>query len=108
MKITIKPNTTVLDVAYNLTGSLAGLPAILSQLPASSRVGFANLPLPWQDVIDIGQTYTPNLNGVAIDVKVEVLDAVAKEKAPFSTNLAMLSEAIEWGAEFIEASYDYN
>lgn len=108
MKITIKPNTTVLDVAYNLTGSLAGLPAILSQLPASSRVGFANLPLPWQDVIDIGQTYTPNLDGVTIDVKVEVLDAVAKEKAPYSTNIAMLAQAIYWGAEFIEALYDYN
>ena len=108
MKITIKPNTTVLDVAYNLTGSLAGLPAILSQLPASSRVGFANLPLPWQNVADIGQTWTPDLEGVTINVDVEVLDAVAKEKAPFSTNFAMLSEAIEWGADFMEAMYDYN
>lgn len=108
MKITIKPNTTVLDVAYNLTGSLAGLPAILSQLPASSRVGFANLPLPWQNVADIGQTWTPNLEGVTINVDVEVLDAVAKEKAPYSTNLAMLAQAIEWGENYMESIHDYD
>lgn len=89
--------TTIVDLAFNLSGSLAGIPVILSQLPVGERVGFATLPKVWEDVDDIGQTWTPNLDGVEVDLTVEAYNPTAIQKAPYSTDLTALNVASEWG-----------
>lgn len=91
----INPNTTILDVAYNLSGSLAGIPAILSQLPTGERIGFDNMPEVWEDVpVDrYGQTWTPDLDGLDVELSVEVYNTPAVNKAPYSTDLVALNVA---------------
>lgn len=101
----ISQNTTALDVAYNLSGSLTGLPAVLAQLPVGKRIGFDDLPEIWQDVDDIGQTWTPDLQGKYIDLDVRainrnvdgVLNERAVRKAPYTTDLFGLQTAIDYG-----------
>lgn len=94
----IKPNTTIVDVAFNLYGSLTGIPAILRQLPAGERIGFDTLPSPGRDVADIGQTWTPDLQNLDLDIIVEkVYNPGAAAKAPYSTDLAALQPVIDYG-----------
>lgn len=93
----VKPNTTIVDVAFNLYGSLAGIPATLEQLPVGERIGFDTLPELWDDVSDIGQTWTPNLEGVELRFTPTVYNPRAVAKAPFSTNLFALQAPIRWG-----------
>ena len=40
--VKIKQNTSVVDVALNLSGSITGLPAVVKQLPVGDRVGFSS------------------------------------------------------------------
>ena len=40
--VRIKQNTSVVDVALNLSGSITGLPAVVDQLPVGNRVGFSS------------------------------------------------------------------
>ena len=40
--VKIKQNTSVVDVALNLSGSITGLPAVVDQLPVGDRVGFSS------------------------------------------------------------------
>lgn len=91
----INPNTTILDVAYNLSGSLAGIPAILSQLPTGERIGFDNMPEVWEDVpVDsYGQTWTPDLDGLDVELSVEVYNTPAVNKAPYSTDMKCIDVA---------------
>lgn len=105
MRVTIKPNTTIVDVAYNLTGSLAGIPVVLNQLPTGDRIGFEQMPFAYEDVPSdrLGQTWTPQLDGLTLDLTVEVYDAVAKDKAPYSTNLFDLQPAIDFGVDIISS-----
>lgn len=101
--VTIKQNTSVVDVAFNLSGSLTGLPAVVEQLPVGERVGFDTMPEMWQDVPDIGQTWTPDLQGRTLDLPVPIYDTLGKAKAPYSTNLFMLQKAITDGETYLEA-----
>ena len=92
----VDPNTTIIDLAFNLYGSLAGVPAILQQLPAGARIGFSDMPSPGSDVNDIGQTWTPGLVEKELDITVStVYNELAKDKAPFTTDLASLQPIIE-------------
>lgn len=100
--VTIKQNTTVVDVAFNLSGSLTGLPAIVEQLPVGERVGFDNLPEMWQDVQDIGQTWTPDLQGLTLDLTVPIYDTLGREKAPYSTNLYEIQRAVSDGEIYLK------
>lgn len=100
--VTIKQNTSVVDVAFNLSGSLTGLPAVVEQLPVGERVGFDTMPEMWQDVSDIGQTWTPDLQGMTLDLSVPVYDTLGQAKAPYSTNLFMLQKAITDGETYLE------
>lgn len=94
----IKPNTTIVDAAFNLYGSLAGIPAILRQLPVGERIGFDTLPSAGEDVADIGQTWTPDLQGKELSLVVEkVYNPAATAKAPYTTDLFALSPVIEYG-----------
>lgn len=93
----IDPNTTIVDLAFNLSGSLAGIPAALSQLPAGERVGFDTLPMVWDDISDIGQTWTPNLEGVDVSVALDVYNPTAVRKAPYTTNLKSVNTATDLG-----------
>lgn len=100
--VTIKQNTSVVDVAFNLSGSLTGLPAVVEQLPVGERVGFDTMPEMWQDVSDIGQTWTPDLQGMTLDLSVPIYDTLGQAKAPYSTNLFMLQKAITDGETYLE------
>lgn len=89
--------TTIADLAFNLSGSLAGIPAALSQLPVSEKIGFATLPKLWEDIDDIGQTWTPSLEGVEIDIALDVYNPTAVQKAPYSSDMKCINVASEWG-----------
>lgn len=92
--------TTIVDLSLNLSGSLAGIPALLNQLPAGPRLGLDDYPEVWEDVDDIGQTWTPNLADRELELTTRVLNPQGVAKAPFSSNIPMLSEAAEWGSRF--------
>ncbi len=99
----IKENTTIVDVAFNLYGSLTGIPAILRQLPVSERIGFDTLPGMGEDVADIGQTWTPDLAGKDVTIKVEkVYNTLGVAKAPYSTDLYRIGAAVRYGEGIIE------
>lgn len=98
----INPNTTIVDLAFNLSGSLAGIPAALSQLPASGRVGLDAIPPVWEDIDDIGQTWTPSLEGVEIDITLDVYNPTAVQKAPYTTNKQIIDVASSWGNTVLE------
>lgn len=89
--------TTIVDLAFNLSGSLAGIPAALSQLPVGEKIGFATLPKLWEDVLDIGQTWTPSLEGVEIDITLDVYNPTVVQKAPYSSDMKCINVASEWG-----------
>lgn len=89
--------TTIVDLAFNLSGSLAGIPVILPQLPVGERVGFDALPEIWEDVDDIGQTWTPDLDGVEVDITVEAYNPTAVQKAPYTTDIGCIEHAARWG-----------
>lgn len=94
--------TTIVDLAFNLSGSLAGIPVILPQLPAGERVGFATLPELWEDVDDIGQTWTPDLDGVEVDITVEAHNPTATQKAPYSSDMKCIDVAAGYGNALLE------
>jgi len=97
----IKPNTSPVDVALNLSGSLSGLPLLLDQLPVGKRVGFDDMPEQWQEVADIGQTWTPDLVGLDLDVSLPVLNPQAQEKQPYTTNLHLVGKAADFGNKYV-------
>lgn len=99
----IKENTTIVDTAFNLYGSLTGIPAILRQLPVGERIGFDTLPEMGEDVADIGQTWTPDLAGKDVDIKVDkIYNTLGVAKAPYSTDLYRIGAAVRYGEELIE------
>lgn len=61
-------------------------------------------PLPniWRDVRDIGQTWTPDLQGMELDLDVPVYDTLGKAKAPYSTDLFALRQAINDGEGYLK------
>lgn len=60
------------------------------------------LPNVWRDVADIGQTWTPDLQGMELDLDVPVYDTLGKEKAPYSTDLFALQRAITDGEGYLK------
>lgn len=94
MEVTISQNSSVVDVALNLSGSLTGLPVVVSQLPVGTRVGFNDLPELWEDVADIGQTWTPDVQGLTLDLDVPLYNTLGREKAPYMTDVSGLSNLI--------------
>lgn len=101
-KINVSQNTTAVDLAFNLSGSLTGFPAVLAQLPVGERIGFATLPNVWEDVADIGQTWTPDIAGLTLDLSMEVYNQQAVDKAPFTTDLFGIEAVIEYGEAKLE------
>lgn len=95
--------TTIVDLAFNLSGSLAGIPVILSQLPVGDRIGLDTLPEVWEDVEDIGQTWAPNLTGQDIEVQIESYNAPAVNKAPYTTDIGCIDVASDYGNKLLEA-----
>lgn len=98
----IDDNTTIVDLALNLSGSVAGIPAVLSQLPTKVRVGFDSLPDMWEDVSDVGQTWTPTLAGLDLRLDVPLYNVLGKNKAPYTTNLYYLAPVVSYGEQTLE------
>lgn len=93
----VDENTTAIDLAYNLSGSLTGFPAAIFQLPVGKRIGFDTLPKPWEDVEDIGQTWTPTLTGLDLTLDLQLYNSLVVTKAPFTTNLYAMGKVAEYG-----------
>lgn len=100
-RMKINENTSVVDVALNLSGSLAGLPVVVEQLPVGEPVGFDAMPAPGEDVEDIGQTWTPDLQGKEVDLDVPVYNPSAQQKEPYTTNMSEITPVIAEGEEMI-------
>lgn len=90
----IKPNTTIVDLALNLSGSVAAIPTVLEQLPVGTPIGFDDLPEVWEDVDDIGQTWTPDIEGLELTINAPLYNVEAQAKAPYSTNTGVLYPVI--------------
>lgn len=86
----IKPNTTIVDLALNLSGSVAAIPTVLEQLPVGTPIGFDDLPEVWEDVDDIGQTWTPDIEGLELTINAPLYNVEGQAKAPYSTNTGLL------------------
>lgn len=93
----INPNTTIVDLALNLSGSIAAIPTVLKQLPVGTPIGFDALPNFYDVVDEVGQSWTPALVGLDINLDIPVLNPTAMNKAPFTTNLDTLSGVIDAG-----------
>lgn len=102
-RMKINENTSVVDVALNLSGSLAGLPVVVEQLPVGELVGFDAMPIPGEDVADIGQTWTPDLQGKEVDLDVPVYNPSAQQKEPYTTNMTDIAPVIAEGEEWVNA-----
>lgn len=102
----IEQNTTALDVAFNLSGSLTGFPVVLEQLPVGVKVGFETLPKLWEDVADIGQTWTPDIQGLELDFDVPIYNTLVINKAPFSTPLYQLEPVVAYGNEMLKELFE--
>lgn len=87
----IKPNTTIVDLALNLSGSVAAIPTVLEQLPVGTPIGFDDLPEVWGDVDDIGQTWTPDIEGLELTINAPLYNVEGQAKAPYSTNIGVLT-----------------
>lgn len=103
----INPNTTIVDLSFNLSGSLAGVPALLSQLPTGERLGWGDgtrIPFIWEDVdtLRYGQTWTPTLAGLDVELSVPVYNTEAVNKAPYTTDLQDVEAATAWGNRMLE------
>lgn len=97
----IEPNTTIVDVSLNLSGSITGIPAALDQLPVGDRIGFDDLPDIGEDVEDIGQTWTPDLVGRQLDIELPLYDTLGQEKQPYSTDLAKMASVVTNGESWV-------
>lgn len=104
----VDKNTTAIDVAYNLSGSLTGFPAVISQLPVGERIGFDTLPTEAEDVEDIGQTWTPDIQGMELTFDLPLYSTLVVQKAPFTTDLKALEAAVTYGNNVLETFYEVN
>jgi len=102
----VNQNQTALDVALSNAGSIYGLPLLLNQLPVGERIGLADVP-DLDDVDDIGQTWTPNLQGMELDATLDIYIDETLVKAPFGTDLETLEPSILWGETLLPALFDY-
>ena len=102
-KIVVPPNTTAIDVALNQSGSLTGFPAVLQQLPVGERIGFDTLPEVWEDVEDIGQTWTPDIQNRELDVTLPVYNERAVAKAPYTTDTYVADMVAEYGNDLLHS-----
>lgn len=98
----IEPNTTIVDVSLNLSGSITGIPAALDQLPVGDRIGFDDLPDLGEDVEDIGQTWTPDLVGRQLDIELPLYDTLGQEKQPYSTDLVKMKSVVTDGEGWMQ------
>lgn len=98
----IEPNTTIVDVSLNLSGSITGIPAALDQLPVGDRIGFDDLPDLGEDVKDIGQTWTPDLVGRQLDIELPLYDTLGQEKQPYSTDLVKMESVVTDGEGWVQ------
>lgn len=98
----IEPNTTIVDVSLNLSGSITGIPAALDQLPVGDQIGFDDLPDLGEDVEDIGQTWTPDLVGRQLDIELPLYDTLGQEKQPYSTDLVKMKSVVTDGEGWVQ------
>lgn len=93
-----KPDATLLQSVYFAVLSITGVGCIAQ---FSYETLEEPMPAVWQDVGDIGQTWTPDLQGMELDLDVPVYDTLGKEKAPYSTDLFALQRAITDGEGYL-------
>lgn len=90
----VDKNNTIVDLAFNLCGSLAGIPVILKQIPVGARIGLNAMPFQEDDVYDMSQTWTPDVGGKDLTLSdLPLYSPEGKVKAPYSSNLKALGLA---------------
>jgi hypothetical protein len=104
LKHSVNTNQTAIDVAFDITGSLVNFPMLLEQLPATQRIGLDDMPYIWEDINDVGQTWTPDLQGKSYVFTLKVANSLAMQKAPFGTDINILNVVIEWGNNFLSGA----
>lgn len=98
----VDKNNTIVDLAFNLCGSLAGIPVILKQIPVGVRIGLDAMPYQEEDVSDMGQTWTPNVGGKDLTLSdLPLYSPEGKAKAPYSSNIKALGLAEVTGQTII-------
>lgn len=100
----VDKNNTIVDLAFNLCGSLAGIPVIVKQVPADFRVGLNQLPSQAEDdaVYQQGTSWTPDIAGMELNLSdMPLYNQEGKNKAPYSSNLKALNAAIDAGANLV-------
>ena len=98
-------NQTLIDAALDLSGSISGLIELLDSIPEGTRVGFDDFPYIWEDVSDISQSWTPDVEDTKLVVDVTVYSTKARKKLPYSTDIESLATPIAWGNTFLSDYY---
>lgn len=93
----VNPNTTIVDLSFNLSGSLTGIPTVMAQMPVYDRIGFDDMPYPWEDTDRLDQTWTPDVAGSDLTFTVPVYNVQGQAKQPYTTDLFTLQNVIVFG-----------
>lgn len=102
LKHSIKPNQTIIDAAFDLSGSLTGVQTLLEQLTSYDRIGFNNMPALWEDTERLNQTWTPDVANKKFVLDTKVYSLASIKKQPYSTDLLWIASAITWGNDFLQ------
>lgn len=102
MKYTAKDTESIVDVAFNTSGSLTALPDIIAALPAGDRIGFADEAWDGREIDAWGQSWTPDVRNVEIDVDVPIYNELALRKARFDSPFNAMNAANDWGIQALE------
>lgn len=100
----VSGNTTIVDLAFNLCGSLAGIPVIVKQIPTDERIGLNQLPVQGVDdtVYHTGASWTPDVAGMELDLtNLPLYSVTGQAKAPYSSNIDVLEEVVQQGGDFV-------
>ena len=100
----VSGNTTIVDLAFNLCGSLAGIPVIVKQIPTDERIGLDQLPAQGADgtVYYTGASWTPDVAGMELDLtNLPLYSVTGQAKAPYSSNIGVLEEVVQQGGDFV-------
>ncbi|NLV87540.1 MAG: hypothetical protein GX025_10065 [Clostridiales bacterium] len=76
---------------------------MLQQLPVGVRIGFDAIPDIWEDVADIGQTWTPDIQGRELDITLPVYNERAVAKAPYTTDTYVADMVAEYGNDLLHS-----
>jgi len=106
LKHRVETNQTLVDVVFDLSGSLTAITTLLFQLDEGDRIGFDSIPETWEDTNTIGQTWTPDVQQQYLDINLPVYNLLSVKKKRYNTDILLLLPAITWGNESLAGVID--